>query len=43
MGENAEKEVAISDVCASGVDLDADSISWMKREVTGVQTCALPI
>lgn len=38
MGENAEKEVAISDVCASGVDLDADSISWMKREVSASYT-----
>ena len=38
MGENAEKEVAISAVCASGVDLDADSISWMKREVSASYT-----
>ena len=38
MGENAEKEAAISTVCASGVDLDADSISWMKREVSASYT-----
>ena len=38
MGENAEKEAAISAVCASGVDLDADSISWMKREVSASYT-----
>ena len=35
---NAEKEAAISTVCASGVDLDADSISWMKREVSASYT-----
>ena len=38
MGENAEKEASISAVCASGVDLDADSISWMKREVSASYT-----
>ena len=38
MGENTEKEAAISAVCASGVDLDADSISWMKREVSASYT-----
>ena len=38
MGENAEKEAAISAVCASSVDLDADSISWMKREVSASYT-----
>lgn len=38
MGENAEKEAAISAVCASGVDLDADSVSWMKREVSASYT-----
>ena len=38
MGENAEKEAAISAVCASGVDLDADSISWMKREISASYT-----
>ena len=40
MGENAEKEAAISAVCASGVDLEADSISWMKREVSASYTVA---
>ena len=38
MGENAEKEASISAVCASGVDLVADSISWMKREVSASYT-----
>ena len=38
MGENTEKEAAISAVCASSVDLDADSISWMKREVSASYT-----
>ena len=38
MGENAEKSRHFCRVCASGVDLDADSISWMKREISASYT-----
>lgn len=38
MGKNAEKEAAISTVCLSGVDLDADRVVRMKREVSASYT-----